>query len=49
MLDQWLPLTNSINNINRSVGRPDLYPFILTPRVVDKLFFIHDLVQEHRS
>ena len=49
MLDQWLPLTNSINNINRSVGRPDLYPFILTPRVVEKLIFIHDLVQEHRS
>jgi hypothetical protein len=41
----WLPMTFAVNNLNRSMGLPDLYPFILTPTVVTKLGFIHTLVR----
>ena len=44
MLKFWLPLTLSVNNINRSAGQPDLYPFVLSARVIEKLKFIHALI-----
>ena len=25
----WLPLTKGLNQINRSIGKADLYPFVL--------------------
>ena len=34
-----------MNSINRAMGRPDLYPFVLTPAVVEKLGFVHDLMR----
>lgn len=40
----WLPLTFALNSLNRCLGQRDLYPFILTPPVVEKLGFVHDLV-----
>jgi hypothetical protein len=40
----WLPLTFAVNSINRSMGQPDLYPFVLSPAVIGKLGYIHDLV-----
>ena len=27
----WLPLTFAVNSLNRSMGQPDLYPFVLSP------------------
>ena len=45
IVDDWLPLTFALNSINRCMGQPDLYPFILTPPVIAKLGFIHDLIQ----
>jgi Putative zinc-binding metallo-peptidase len=44
-----LPLTFAINSLNRCIGLPDLYPFILGPEVIRKLGFIHDLVRAGRS
>jgi hypothetical protein len=44
VLDQWLPLTYALNAVNRAMGRDDLYPFVLSPPVVDKLARVHDLV-----
>jgi hypothetical protein len=44
LIDLWLPVTFAVNSINRCMGQPDLYPFILTPSVIAKLGFIHDLV-----
>jgi hypothetical protein len=41
----WLPFTFAINSVNRAMGLRDLYPFILSPAVIKKLCFIHDLVQ----
>ena len=44
MMKAWLPLTFALNSLNRSMGLGDLYPFILTPAIIAKLGFIHDLV-----
>lgn len=41
----FVPLTVAINAVNRSMGQPDLYPFVLSPGVVDKLRFVARLVQ----
>ncbi len=44
LIDAWLPLTYAVNSLNRSMGQPDLYPFVLAPRVFGKLEFVHDLI-----
>ena len=44
IIDNWLPLTYALNAVNRSMGLQDLYPFILGPRVIQKLSFIHGRV-----
>ena len=44
MMKAWVPLTFALNALNRSMGLGDLYPFVLTPTIIDKLGFIHDLV-----
>ena len=31
----------ALNHVNRSMGLPDIYPFVLTPRIRDKLVFAH--------
>ena len=41
MLQDWLPLTVALNQLNRSMGMRDAYPFALTDRVIDKLSFVH--------
>jgi hypothetical protein len=40
----WIPLSVALNSIHRSMGQPDLYPFVLSPMVIAKLEFIHGLV-----
>ncbi|HSK40759.1 MAG TPA: putative zinc-binding metallopeptidase, partial [Arenibaculum sp.] len=44
----WLPLAFAVNSLNRSMGQPDLYPFVLSPAAVDKLAFVHGLVHNGR-
>ena len=34
------------NQINRSMGKPDLYPFVLAQPVIAKLAFVADLVAD---
>ncbi len=46
LIDAWLPLTFAVNSLNRSMGHGDLYPFVLSPGVIQKMQFIHDLVHE---
>jgi len=41
LLDTWLPITFAMNSMNRSMGNHDLYPFVIPPKVVEKLSFIH--------
>jgi hypothetical protein len=44
LIAAWLPLTYALNALNRSMGRGDLYPFVLTTAVLEKLSFVHDMV-----
>ena len=44
IIDAWLPLTFTVNSINRSMGLPDLYPFVLGPAAIIKLAFVHRLI-----
>ena len=44
LIDAWLPVEFATNNLNRSMGLTDLYPFLLSPRVIDKLSFVHVLM-----
>lgn len=44
VVSTWLPLTYALNAVNRSMGKGDLYPFVLTPAVIEKLGFVHALV-----
>ncbi|HTO28770.1 MAG TPA: putative zinc-binding metallopeptidase, partial [Devosia sp.] len=44
IIDNWVPLASMLNNLNRAMGLPDAYPFILTPPVIEKLGFVHELV-----
>jgi hypothetical protein len=46
IIDMWLPLSWSLNMINRSMGKQDLYPFVLPPAVLEKMRFIHTVVEE---
>ena len=47
IIDTWLPFVFAINSVSRTMGTRELYPFVLSPAVITKLGFIHDLVQ-HR-
>jgi hypothetical protein len=44
MMAAWIPLMPAMNCLSRSMGQPDLYPFVLSPRVIDKLGFIHQVI-----
>ena len=44
LIDSWLPLSLALNSLNRAMGQPDLYPFVLSPPAIEKLGFIHKLV-----
>jgi len=46
VVDQWLPLTFAMNNLNRSMGLSDLYPFIISVPVREKLGFIHAMLHQ---
>ncbi|CAO3430907.1 zinc-binding metallopeptidase family protein [Azospirillum endophyticum] len=45
LIDPWLPLTYAVNSLNRSMGQPDLYPFILSASVIEKLGFMNGMVR----
>jgi hypothetical protein len=49
MIEDWLPLTYVLNNLNRGLGLSDSYPFVLSVKVIDKLRFIHDTIHAVRQ
>ncbi len=42
MIEDWLSLTYALNNLNRSLGLADGYPFVLASPSIDKLRFVHE-------
>jgi hypothetical protein len=45
LVRQWIALSGALNMLNRSMGEPDLYPFVLAPTVIDKLAFVDRVVR----
>jgi hypothetical protein len=44
VIASWVPLTVAINSLNRSLGQPDFYPFVLTAGVITKIDFVLRLI-----
>jgi hypothetical protein len=49
IIEMWLPLSWSLNMVNRSMGHDDLYPFVLPVAVLEKMQFIHTVIDEVTS
>jgi hypothetical protein len=49
LLEGWFVVTYVINNLNRSLGVPDGYPFVLADAAIEKLRYVHDVVDRARA
>jgi hypothetical protein len=49
IMDAWVPLTFAMNSLNRSMGQADPYPFTLSPSVIEKLQFIHEIIHANST
>ena len=45
LIEHWLQLTYVLNNLNRSLGLQDGYPFVLSRSAMEKLRFVHRTVR----
>jgi hypothetical protein len=45
LLEAFVPLTVALNSLNRSMGLLDPYPFVLSEPAIEKLAFVHDVVE----
>jgi hypothetical protein len=43
--EAWIPVVFAINNLGRSIGKGDLYSFILSASVIKKMEFVHSLTK----
>lgn len=44
-VNTWVTLTAGLNEVARSMGQPDLYPFVLNGPAVTKLHFVHCVIR----
>lgn len=49
IISTCVPLSFAVNSINRAMGIPDVYPFVITTAVVNKMKFIHQLLLPKRK
>jgi hypothetical protein len=49
IIEMWLPLAWGLNMVNRSMGKEDIYPFVLPPAVLNKMRFIHTVIDEMQA
>ena len=52
MVATWMGFVVALNSINRSMGHQDLYPFVLSNAVINKLRFVSEVIygcKESRS
>ena len=49
LFKQWIPLSLALNSLNRSMGLPDTYTFVISPSVRKKLAFVHELIRNRVS
>ncbi len=45
LMNRWVPLSIALNNLSRSLGHGDLYPFVISSATRDKLAFVHRLIR----
>ena len=45
VVSRWLALTEIVNGINRCMGLRDLYPFVISPKVAEKLDYVRRLLK----
>jgi hypothetical protein len=45
LIGGWHAVTLALNSLSRSMGVKDVYPFVLSPKVQEKLRFVHDVIQ----
>ncbi|UZE25498.1 putative zinc-binding peptidase [Pseudomonas sp. B21-056] len=45
-VNAWIELAGMLNELSRSMGQPDFYPFVVPAAVITKLHFIHLVIQE---
>jgi hypothetical protein len=43
-VNAWVELATALNELSRSMGQPDFYPFVLSTAAVRKLHFVHRVV-----
>ena len=49
IMERWQQFAWVFNELSRSLGKPDPYPFRLSDEVTRKLKFVHELVRDTRS
>jgi hypothetical protein len=49
LLNAWIEIVMVLNEMARSLGQPDFYPFVMCKPVVAKLHFIHMVVADSRT
>ena len=49
MRDQWIHLSSALNSLNRSMGMKDVYPFIWSESVIEKLRFIQNVIISYKE
>lgn len=48
-ISRWVALTTLVNELTRSMGQPDAYPFVCSGEVLKKLFFIERVLTDLQS
>ncbi|WP_340202264.1 putative zinc-binding metallopeptidase [Ascidiimonas sp. W6] len=49
IINTCIPLSFAVNSINRAMGLPDVYPFVVNEKVIEKMTFIHQLLLPKRA
>ena len=44
LIADWFPVTYVLNSLNRGMGLPDAYPFVLSAPAIEKLRFVHAVI-----
>ncbi|MGQ8365435.1 zinc-binding metallopeptidase family protein [Glaciecola sp. 1036] len=45
MFDDWCTLSITLNALNRSMGLDDAYPFVISSSAINKLHFVHRVIE----
>ncbi len=48
-INRWVQLSSVLNVLSRSMGQPDIYPFVMNAESVRKLYLVHAIVEDYGS